>query len=86
MIYFRETSIDKMGLQPNSPCVSVFLGQYEHFHTIPYNPVYWCRCRAVWTLQNTLVVDLPNAQNAFVIDLIKKLYMMVENSSFQKSI
>ena len=39
-----DTDTDKMGLQPNCICVSVCVfisvGQYEHFHTILYNPFF----------------------------------------------
>ena len=39
-----DTDTDKMGLQPNCICVGVCVcisvGQYEHFHTILYNPSF----------------------------------------------
>ena len=52
-----DTDTDKMGLQPICICVGVVVGacvcvgQYEHLHTILFNPFFYrCQCRAVWTL------------------------------------
>ena len=51
-----DTDNDKMGLQPNYICVCVCVGQYEHFHTILYNPFFIgvVVCVGVWQCEHSI--------------------------------
>ena len=49
-----ETETDKMGLKPIDICHCICLGQYEHLHTIPYNPFFIGR--SLYQCEHTLTL------------------------------
>ena len=51
-----DTDTDKMGLQPICTCVGVCVcvGQYEHLHTILYNPFFIGVCVGVGQCKHSI--------------------------------
>ena len=50
-----DTNTDKMGLQPSCICVSVCVGQYEHFHSILYNSFSIGVCVCVGQCEHSII-------------------------------